>query len=203
MIPHFPSRASLSSRAATFARALTLLALPLLAAGCQNESDSISFAPTCPVVEVPGEAADYYQYTGSEHDLSHLVVRAALREVVGSCEDGLHRTVVTNMQIGLHVVRGPASKVNFVNIPYFVAVVYNGEIKSKKQFIAHIEFDNGDLQKATSTRNIPITLPISRRIHSEQYHIEIGFQLTQAQLDFNRAHLVMPSFHKLLSLIHI
>lgn len=197
MIPHSLSRVFLSFRSATFARAAALLALPLLASGCQTQSDSIAFAPACPVVEIPGEAADYYQYTGSEHDLSHLVVRSALREVVGSCADGAHRTVVTNMQVGLHVVRGPASKVNFVNIPYFVAVVYNGEIKSKKEFIAHIEFDGGELQKITSTRNIPITLPISRRIHSDQYHIEIGFQLTQAQLDFNRAHLVMPTFHKL------
>ncbi|ATU72025.1 hypothetical protein CFR78_02735 [Komagataeibacter rhaeticus] len=173
-----------------------LASLPLLAA-CSGESDSIDFAPACPVVEIPGEAADYYQYSGTDHDITHLVARASLTRVVGSCEAGEHRTVMTNMKIGLHVERGPASKVDFVNIPYFVAVVFNGEIKSKKEFVAHVSFEDGRMQDLTHTSNIPITLPVSRHIHSDQYHLEIGFQLTKAQLDFNRAHLVMPTFHKM------
>ncbi|GBQ46669.1 hypothetical protein ACM0P6_05535 [Komagataeibacter sucrofermentans] len=174
----------------------TVAGLSLLGA-CEGESDSIDFAPACPVVEIPGEAADYYQYTGNDHDVTHLVARASLTRVVGSCEEGQHRTVMTNMKIGLHVERGPASGVNFVNIPYFVAVVFNGEIKSKKEFVAHVSFADGRMQDLTHTRDIPITLPVSRHIHSDQYHIEIGFQLTKAQLDFNRAHLVMPTFHKM------
>ncbi|MBE7729527.1 hypothetical protein [Komagataeibacter sp. FXV3] len=185
------------SRLSRNALTICMLGAVSLLAGCSSESDSIDFAPACPVVEIPGEAADYYQYSGNDHDVTHLVARASLTRVVGSCEAGQKRTVMTNMKIGLHVERGPASNVNFVNVPYFVAVVFNGEIKSKKEFVAHVSFDNGRMQDLTHTRNIPITLPVSRHIHSDQYHIEIGFQLTKAQLDFNRAHLVMPTFHKM------
>ncbi|MFT9376016.1 hypothetical protein [Komagataeibacter saccharivorans] len=179
--------------------ALTFCTVPMLAlvGACSNASDSIDFAPACPVVEVPSEAADYYQYAGNDHDVTHLVARASLTRVVGSCEAGAQRSVMTNMKIGLHVERGPASKAEFVNIPYFVAVVFNGEITSNKEFVAYVSFEDGRMQDLTHTRNIPITLPVSRHIHSDQYHIEIGFQLTKAQLDFNRAHLVMPTFRKM------
>ncbi|MCE2574933.1 hypothetical protein [Komagataeibacter sp. FNDCR2] len=179
--------------------ALKFCMVPTLAAvgGCSSATDSIDFAPACPVVEIPSEAADYYQYSGTDHDITHLIARASLTRVVGSCEAGSQRNVITGLKIGLHVERGPASRVNFVNIPYFVAVVFNGDIKSKKEFVAHVSFEDGRMQDLTHTGNIPIALPVSRRVHSDQYHIEIGFQLTKAQLDFNRAHLVMPTFHKM------
>ncbi|WP_246379739.1 hypothetical protein [Gluconacetobacter johannae] len=183
-------------------RGLALLSLALLPAACSLD-DPNAFAPACPVVEVPGEAADLVAYAGDAHDIAHMTTRASLTRVTGNCQQGSSgghgraRSITTNISVGMDLTRGPATKGRTVDVPYFVAVVYDGEIKSKKQFVETIEFPPNVTHMLTHTRIVPIDLPVSHRVTIDGYHIEVGFQLTPDQLAYNRSHLITPSFHPL------
>ncbi|WP_240161978.1 hypothetical protein [Gluconacetobacter azotocaptans] len=181
---------------------LALLSLALLPSACQMD-DPNAFAPACPVVEVPGEAADLVAYAGDAHDIAHMTTRVGLTRVTGNCQQGSRggkgraRSITTNISVGMDVTRGPATKGRSVEIPYFIAVVYDGEIKSKKQFVETVTFPPNVTHMLTHTRIVPIDLPVSHRVTIDGYHIEVGFQLTPDQLAYNRSHLITPSFHPL------
>jgi hypothetical protein len=196
IIPTGPRRvrrpAPFSGLAVSPLAALTL-ALTLSACG---QSDFNGFAPACPVVEVPGPAADLLSYQGDTRDIGHMIAHASMTRVTGSCRVASRRSndVVTDISLGMSVTRGPTAG-RSVDIPYFIAVVYNGEIKSKRQFVETVEFPPNVTQTLTHTHTVPITLPVSRHVTIDGYHIEVGFQLTHQQLDYNRTHLIAPSFH--------
>jgi hypothetical protein len=48
-----------------------------------------------------------------------------------------------------------------------------------------------------SSRVLIIDLPDAARQDPDSYRLEVGFQLTQQQLTYNRSHLVPPSFKPL------
>ncbi|WP_323990821.1 hypothetical protein [Nguyenibacter sp. L1] len=176
---------------------LALLPLAILLTACDADNPN-AFAPACPLVEVPGPAADLAAYDGETHDVGHLVARASLTRVSGSCRAAGRHThdIVTDISLGLTVSRGPATG-HAVDIPYFIAVVQDGEIKSKKQFVETVTFPPNVTETHIFTHIVPITLPIGHHVTVDSYHIEVGFQLTRAQLDYNRAHLLTPAFHPL------
>ncbi|WP_231854134.1 hypothetical protein [Gluconacetobacter diazotrophicus] len=174
---------------------LAILPLAILLSACGLDNPD-AFAPSCPVVEVPGAAADLVSYDGDTRDIGHLIARAGVTRVTGSCRNAGGRTnaVVTDISLGMTVTRGPTAG-RTVKIPYFIAVVYDGTIRNKKQFVETVEFPSNVTQMLTHAPVVPITLPLSRHVTIDGYHIEVGFQLTHDQLEYNRTHLVAPSFH--------
>lgn len=180
-------------------RGLAILPLAMSLAACAMDNPN-GFAPSCPVVEVPGAAADQMAFTGPSHDIGHLASRASVTRVTGQCRTGpgtgpgRPASVVADISLGLNVTRGPGAG-RTVEIPYFIAVVYGDEIKNKKQFTETVQFPANVTQMLTHTRIVPITLPVSKHVTIDGYRLEVGLQLTKEQLDYNQTHLIAPTFH--------
>ncbi|MBB2169383.1 hypothetical protein HLH36_13655 [Gluconacetobacter aggeris] len=174
---------------------LAILPLAMSLAACSLDNPD-AFAPSCPIVEVPGAAADLVAFTGPSHDIGHLASRASVTRVTGQCHkgEGKSASVVADISLGLNVTRGPGAG-RTLEIPYFVAVVYGDEIKNKKQFTETVQFPANVTQMLTHTRIVPITLPVSKHVTIDGYRLEVGLQLTKEQLDYNQTHLIAPTFH--------
>ena len=122
-------------------------------------------------------------------DLSRLVAQGSIRGVSGHCSSAANGTRLhTVVQLQLAITRGPAASGSSLAVPYFIAVLRDGAIVSKQSLTATAEFpDNGD-KVALQTDPIALDLPVSRAHPGTSYRIEAGFQLSDAELAYNRAH---------------
>lgn len=140
--------------------------------GSLADVDSVSvFAPTAP--QPVNEA---------------LVMRAAVRELYGECrfEDG---AVAVDLTMTILAVKGPAApEAGTLPLQYFVAVVDpQNEPLAKEVFNTSITFEPLDPQAGTFqelTQVIPLP---GGEDTARDYRIAVGFQLTPAQLEYNRA----------------
>ena len=169
---------------ATCAAPLALLA----ACGPQDEN---AFAPACAPVGILGPAADYSDYGGSEAepDLSRLVSQGSIVGVSGHCSSAAHGTMLhTAIGLQLAITRGPVGSGSSLTLPYFIAITQDGAIISKQSLTALAQFpDNGD-KVLVRTDQVTFDLPVTRAHPGTSYKIEVGFQLTPQQLDYNRNH---------------
>ncbi len=184
-------------------RALSACAAPLLPSfllsgllggllsGCGPQNPD-AFAPACASVGLLAEAADYTDYGAdgfARPDLSRLVSHGSIVGVSGHCSNAAGGTALhTVVQVQMAIDRGPAAAGSSLDIPYFIAVTLDGAVVSKLPLAARAQFpDNGD-KVLVKTDPVALDLPVTRRRPGSAYRIEVGFQLSEQQLDYNRAH---------------
>lgn len=168
---------------------LALAAALAALAGC-GPQDENAFAPQCAQVGILAEAADYSDYGGAAApDLSRLVSHGSIVGVSGHCsnaQNGLALHMVIGLQLA--VTRGPVGPGRRLAVPYFIATTQAGRVIAKQDLTALAEFpDNGD-QVLVKTDPIALDLPVTSTRPGTSYRLEVGFQLSAAQLDYNRAH---------------
>ncbi|MCQ9155797.1 hypothetical protein [Acidomonas methanolica] len=175
------------------------LTAPLALTACEEQQSA--FAPACPHLDMLGDASDLFAYDGRGLDVGDLVAHASLTGMTGACEAGPtgehhQRTVRTRISLAMTIQRGPAAAVEALDLPYFVAVVRNGKILDKKVFHATAAFEPNTSLTAVNTPIRIIDLPASDSIEDTDYHMVVGFQLTRAQLQYNRTHLPQAHFRE-------
>lgn len=76
-----------------------------------------------------------------------------------------------------------------ITLPYFVAFADNdGNVLGKREFNIAVKFPPNEVS-APALEKITAHLPLKNQQLGNIYTIVVGFQLTQAELSFNRAHL--------------
>lgn len=168
------------------------VALGLLTAlaGCgDEESQSVSFAPSCPLTHIPPEAADYYQYEGKTFTFPHLVTRASILKLQGDCLAAGRKDLQTRIALRFVVSRGMAAHDGTVTLPWFIAVVHGDKIVNKHVFHHTFQFPANLSSYTTDTHVVTVDLPIPPKNTESDYRFEVGFQLTKDQLDYNETHL--------------
>jgi hypothetical protein len=174
---------------ASLARAFSVLG-GLLALSACGPDNSDSFAPECVPVGILAEAADASSYAGPSHDVSTLVTQASIAGVNGSCSDAQKgRALHTQASVVITVQRGPAAAARDITIPYFVAVLHGTDIVAKHNRTIEAHFPPNVDRLALRSDPLVLDLPISRRMSSDSYRLEVGLQLTPEQLAYNRAHM--------------
>ena len=169
-------------------QAMTLLALlvPVLA-GCGGSEEA--FAPACPNVGLVRDAADLVRYRGTGRDLTDLVLNGRLTGVGGSCKRDGSSTVVTTVQVGMELQRGPAAPGRQAQLAYFVAVLDGDRILDKQVFRLRAEFPANADRLRLSGDDVELRLPVKPDKTAAAYRIQIGFQLTPLELEVNRRRL--------------
>ncbi|HEY1961898.1 MAG TPA: hypothetical protein VGG69_05740 [Rhizomicrobium sp.] len=71
-------------------------------------------------------------------------------------------------------------------VPYFVAITTEGKVLAKQQFQVAFSFQPGETTTAFSDSVNSLALTIGRDKKATDYGILVGFQLTKAQLEYNR-----------------
>ncbi len=178
-----PQRASRRARFAGWS--LAILA-PLALAACSNFANRAN-SYTCPatttvpdlqtlVTVVPGPNGAAIQSSGR------------INQVTADCDREGDSGVVSKLTIEFAGLRTTPA-VNQVSLPYFVALAdATGNILGKQQYTMTLSFSpNAQVTKALDI--VTVHVPLKNAQLGNVYTLVVGFQLTQSQLDYNRAHL--------------
>jgi hypothetical protein len=174
------------SRLRMYCRAAPLLLLPFLAACGPDRNE---FAPACPKAELVPALSDAIAFAGPGpgHDLTDLVYQAGIANVRGKCQkgDGKNQLAVT-VAVVVSVQRGPAMKGRDFDIPLFLAVTDDDQVRDKKVFPVHMTFPPNVDRLTVTSPDIEMTMPVSAEKSGLAYKIIAGFQLSPEQLAANR-----------------
>lgn len=174
---------------------LAVLGMLTTLTGCgDEESNSVSFAPSCPLTHIPPEAADYYVYDGKTPTFPHLVTRASILKLQGDCLAAGRKDLQTRIALRFVVNRGMAARDGTVNLPWFIAVLHGDKIVNKHVFHHTFQFPANLSSFTTDTHVVTVDLPIPPKNTESDYRFEVGFQLTKEQLDYNETHLKKPAY---------
>ncbi len=96
------------------------------------------------------------------------------------------RGVASVVTVSITALRnGPT--VRHVELPYFVALAdASGNILGKQQFPFALDF-KGDDATMRATEKVTVHLPLKNLQLANVYTVLVGFQLSQSELEFNRA----------------
>ncbi|MDX2221333.1 MAG: hypothetical protein SFV21_01215 [Rhodospirillaceae bacterium] len=152
--------------------------------GCQS-----TILPPCPSVRVDSTTARLVQFRdGGGQTPADVAYEAQIVGYGGVCDfqdDG----VAIDMNIDLLVAAGPATAGGRADLYYFVAIPqYFPDTQGKRIFSvrASVPSQPGRRERL-SERGIRVFIPLKESEPAAAYDVYLGFQLTQAQLDFNRA----------------
>ena len=186
--PTADRRRSIGRWAALLASPSLLAGLILLAlAGCSgNKTDS-----NCPAVLFAQDLGTVSRYTGERREPQNLQFRAEMRDIGGDCQ--IRRSSVdlrTNFSIvgerGSNDHSGPnGAPIQQVDLPYFVAILdQSGAIIWKQEFATRLDF--GDDRRAGTMEQTDLHIPLRKDDLASNYRVLIGFQLTEADVEWNR-----------------
>jgi hypothetical protein len=167
---------------------LGLLLVASLAA-CGQEKDDIRLQEVaCPSVAVPAYGGELVQWAGQGHDLSNLAYRIKVSDAEGSCtRKSNNNNLFTKIAVTIDATRGPAMQGRDIAAQYFVAVVRQGQIIDEQTYAVAGSFAPNTDHLTIPNKPVTMTLPISSTLAGSDYSIEVFMQLTQAQIDENRA----------------
>jgi hypothetical protein len=161
-------------RFAIFAAAATCLAL----AAC-----STSKLEQCPAASALVDTATDPVWQGSPAKYLYFV------QITGTKRDcdieKYSKNVTSSLDVSFRAWRQPGPAANYT-VPIYVAVTTEGRILKKFTYSIQVSFEPGQAatQFTQSINAIPFTVEQDKR--AADYGILVGFQLTRAQLDYNR-----------------
>ncbi len=164
------------------------LGLPLALAGCDSTPQDY-FAPPCPKPTIMADLADLDLYRpGGGSDASDLAYSVRVTGLSGTCSTGKTRgTTNATVSMSIAVNRGPAGVARVLTVPYFIAVVKDGEVLDKTAYAMDAQFTTTTGTVALVTDPVSLLLPTPQGVSSADYRIVGGLQLSPAQVERNRA----------------
>lgn len=167
--------------------------LPPLDAGLSGDTTASELVEgDCPTVEIVGELGALSEFIDIKRKRpENLVSRVDLAQARSACAYTA-RSVTVDLRLAFQGILGPrARQANtdrpFFSYPYFIAVTSpSGEILAKEVFSATLNYDNTE-NSTVYYEDLRQIIPVTGRSNGSRHKILIGFQLTQDQLDYNRA----------------
>lgn len=174
-----------------FAAATAIVILALTAA-CADKTPP----PACPARVFLKDASVITAFRdGPGRDITDIDYRASFFDAGGQCEYDLEEKKLTIVSQAIFEIEpGPTSEAAQIRIPYFVAIVKKGNVLIEKQGFKETFEAVATLPERRTTFRfqdaaIDIELPIGGDIDPREIEIMFGFQLTEEQLNYNRAQL--------------
>lgn len=172
--------------------AAAMLAIVTLS-GCETWQSTVNYirsdnGATCPDAAILANTAVIPVFDPAKGaDPSNVVYTGQLNDLKTRCSFSKRDNLIdANVRIFYQVSRPPGGESAHYKVPYFIAVTSGGEIVDKQ--IHWLEFD---FPKASANLKLEelvdsVEIPVARDKKSYEYHLLIGFQLTQAQIDYNK-----------------
>ena len=172
----------------TFERAAAVVvaaaAAALMLSGCQT-----TILPPCPSVRIDSTTANLVKFRdGGGETAGEVAYEAQLVSFSGNCEnvdDGISVT----LDVEGVIAAGPATQGGRADLYYFVAIPQffpQPHGKSVFRLRADIPKQPG-ARETISERGIRVFIPLKDQEPAAAFDIYVGFQLDDAQLNFNRA----------------
>jgi hypothetical protein len=166
-----------------------LLALPLaltLGLSACGGPDLPKFPPACPQTGIISDAADVTTFRGNGTDLTDMVVDGQIKGISGKCQLNDLTHLHTTISVNLDLTRGPASSSRTVPVSYFVSVSRGDTVLDKQIYTIPVAFPSNTDHVQLTGDQIDMVLPVDQKLSGAAYRVLIGFQLTPAELEFNR-----------------
>ncbi len=164
----------------------------LLLAGCSTgiaeRLDTRQNAGPCPPVGALYDSARYVSFVGDEIIYPNIEYTGEIIDARLYCryieDDPLSAEIEVEFAFG----KGPAAISDEHVYPYYVAVIRrSGKVLAKEYFSVKADFDGGQLDGKTELIN-RITIPrADESISGSNFEVIVGFDLTEEQLEYNRA----------------
>lgn len=139
----------------------------------------------CPVVAIPDDLSHVSHFKGPGTDFANVTVTALLTDIKGGCTFDAGGVSV-DMNVSLIARLGPAAVDRHADFAYFVAILnQDGKIVAKQVFPAPIDFTDNQNRRG-SLETISQRIPLKDYHDAGKYRVEVGFQLTQEELSYNR-----------------
>jgi hypothetical protein len=175
----------------SFCRALALLAVPaalVMLASCGADK----IVPPCPPVRIDNATADLTRFKDGAQpgDSKAVEYRAHIAGYKGECRFGKNKVDVS-MNIDFTLEPGPAAKAGEpVTLYYFLAIPQFFPQPEGKRILTltHALPAYGHEPAQMRESNVHVTIPLKKDQPAAAFDVYVGLQLTQAQLDYNRAH---------------
>lgn len=164
-------------------RFVPIIALALLLAGCGQARIVL-----CPGAAILADTASQTIFrSGAPEDLSGVAYTATVSGVKSDCSfDQKDGQSFSSIDLTFRAVRAPSADPARYNLPYFVTLNSAGRVLSKKMYNVSFNFAPG---AAVATADIALdrtAVSLERGLLPTDYQFLIGFQLTEAQLAYNR-----------------
>lgn len=149
---------------------------------------AIEPVPPCPEVRIDDATARLTQFKdGGTESITDVSYQAEIVSFDGTCrfnDDG----VEVVMDIDMVISGGPAVEPGEVDLYYFVAIPrFYPQAVGKKVFSLSYRIPGGGARQDRITEsNVRIFIPLEDKLTAAGYDIYLGFQLTDAQLRYNR-----------------
>lgn len=171
--------------------AILLVAITVLSACANEEEDPGVPCPAAKVMAQPSELTRYRE--GAGRDPIDVRFEARMMRVFGECSyDADGGEIDVDLEVTMHVLRGPALAGGEVSYRYFVAVAEwvsedatEPAILSRESFPVEANIPAGR-RGLSYTDQLEITIPRPDDRDVRNYVIYIGFELTRDELKHNR-----------------
>jgi hypothetical protein len=194
-MPFSPAPSRPTNLASRTGRAAPLLAVmaALALGGCSwfggggSKTGGTALYP-CPTVGVLNETDHVTLLSGSGTDLTDVVARAEIGQIVSKCEyDTDAATITVDLAFNGIAEIGPAAQARALNLNTFVAVTRRYSAFDNKQvYEVPVVFEPGQRQVRFVKTVEGTVLPYGGQADGSIYQILVGFQLTPEQLAYNR-----------------
>lgn len=140
----------------------------------------------CPDVMVLGSVATLPAFDpNKEPDPTNLLYTATISDRDLSCSyRSKQNKASSEITLTFRASRPAGGAEVKYRVPYFVALTTNGRVLDKQIYWLDLEFEQGVAQTQAEVDIDDITLRPSRGKKPTSYHYVVGFQLTQAQIDY-------------------
>lgn len=149
----------------------------------------------CPEVRIVDELSSLTEFAGEGHTDSQNQISQVFMTAVNTACQYSQKNVAIDLKLEFKGTLGPKAKVRqddkpFFSYPFFVAVLSEKEeILAKEVFSASLSYGR-DEQSHTYYESLRQIIPFDDAAEAPGYKVLIGFQLTQDQLAYNRAHQI-------------
>jgi hypothetical protein len=171
--------------------AISALALVLLS-GCSVWRGVSSYmssdnANVCPDAAILANTASLPAFDPAKgDDPSGVIYTIAMDNVKTQCDYSKRgNTIDGDVHIFFVAKRPSGGEEAHYRVPYFVAVTTGGQIVDKQMHWLEFDFPKSNSQVAMDEWVNGIHIDMAKQKRSFEYHYLVGFQLTQAQLDYN------------------
>ena len=144
------------------------------------KSQARASAAACPVVTILTDATRITQMANGRIEL-----KAEIREPEIACTVA-NGKAKSKLEFWVKGAISPNADVAERLVPYFVAIILDGEVIGKEVFTLALPFAGGERKLLVKERVAHVDIPVAQGRNAEDYAVTIGFQLTPEQVEYNR-----------------
>jgi hypothetical protein len=167
-------------------RRFGVLVLAGLVAACGSSSQEKVLAP-CPRVTILADGADVTRFRpGAPPDLAAMLVDGRIAGVGVTCDYIRGGGVEVKVAAIMDVERGPATRGNRAELPWFLAVTSgdDSQLVERKDARLLVNFEGNQTRARVTSPPETLVFPAGR--NPAEYRVRVSFALNAEELDRNR-----------------